>query len=269
MAGFLIVNPRSGSARPRADELVAEAEARGIRVHVLVDGDDPAALARDADGDALGMAGGDGSLAAVADAAIARDLPFVCIPHGTRNHFARDVGLDPRDPIAALDAFADRHEQRTDVGRIAERLFLNNVSIGVYAELVRRREHHRRRGEALARLRALLLFARRHEPLRLAVDGEPLDARILLVSNNRYDPELFSLGERPRLDEGSLYLYCAAGLLPRHWEGPTRKREVTIDAGGRRVPAAIDGEPATLETPLRLTVEPGALRMLLPQASSE
>jgi diacylglycerol kinase family enzyme len=269
MAGFLIVNPRSGSATPGTSDLVAEAEARGIRVHVLVDGDDPAALARDADGDALGMAGGDGSLAAVADAAIARDLPFVCIPHGTRNHFARDVGLDPRDPIAALDAFADRHEQRTDVGRIAERLFLNNVSIGVYAALVRRREHHRRRREALARLRALLLLARRHEPLRLTVDGEPLDARILLVSNNRYDLELFSLGERPRLDEGSLYLYCAAGLLPRHWEGPTPKREVTIDARSRRVPAAIDGEPATLEPPLRLTVEPSALRLLLPQASSE
>ena len=47
------------------------------------------------------MAGGDGSLATVAAAALAHDLPFVCVPAGTRNHFARDLGLDPADPIAA------------------------------------------------------------------------------------------------------------------------------------------------------------------------
>jgi diacylglycerol kinase family enzyme len=269
MAGFLILNPRSGSARPGADELVAEAETRGVHVHVLGDGDDPAAIARAADADALGMAGGDGSLAAVAEAAVERDLPFVCIPFGTRNHFARDVGLDPDDPLAALAAFTDRQERRIDVGRAGGRLFLNNVSIGVYAKLVHRRERRRRRREALARLRALLLLAQRHEPLGLTADGEPVDARILLVSNNRYDLSLFSLGERPRLDEHSLYLYCAGGPLPRHWEGPTAKGALTIDAGGRSVPAAIDGEPVTLELPLELTVEPGGLRLLLPQPNSE
>ncbi len=45
------------------------------------------------------MAGGDGSLAPVADVALARDAAFVCIPFGTRNHFARDLGLDRDDPI--------------------------------------------------------------------------------------------------------------------------------------------------------------------------
>ena len=50
------------------------------------------------------MAGGDGSLAAVAEVAIERDLPFVCIPFGTRNHFARDLGLDRDDPLGALAA---------------------------------------------------------------------------------------------------------------------------------------------------------------------
>ena len=83
------------------------------------------------------MAGGDGSLAAVAQAALAHDLPFVCIPAGTRNHFARDLGLDPADPIAALDALSDGVEGRIDVGEVNGRVFLNNVSLGIYAEAVR------------------------------------------------------------------------------------------------------------------------------------
>jgi diacylglycerol kinase family enzyme len=264
MEGLLIVNPRSGSARPDAVELEEEARGRGIGVHVLAQGEDPAAVARNARAEALGMAGGDGSLAAVAAVAVERDLPLVCVPFGTRNHFARDLGLDPADPVAALDAFVDGTQRSVDVGRAGGRLFLNNVSLGVYARLVHRRERHRRRREALARLRALLLLARRHEPLELTVDDEPVEARVLLVSNNLYALDLFSLGERPRLDEGSLYLYRAAGLLPRRWDGPTKARELTIDARLPRVAAAIDGEPATLDLPLHLAVEPGALRVLVP-----
>ena len=79
------------------------------------------------------MAGGDGSLAAVAEVAIEQDVPFVCIPFGTRNHFARDLGLDRDDPLAALAAFDGGVERRVDVGRVGDRLFLNNVSLGLYA----------------------------------------------------------------------------------------------------------------------------------------
>lgn len=84
-------------------------------MHVLERGDDVGELASTVEATALGMAGGDGSLAPVATAAIARDLPFVCIPFGTRNHFARDAGL-PDDPLEALDAFGGV-ERRIDVGR--------------------------------------------------------------------------------------------------------------------------------------------------------
>ena len=266
MGGFLIVNPRAGSARPDAAQLADEAQARGIEVHILRPGEDPAATASTADADALGMAGGDGSLAAVAAVAIQRGLPLVPVPFGTRNHFARDVGLDPADPVATLAAFETGLERHVDVGRAGDRLFLNNVSLGVYARLVHRRERHRRRREALARLRALLLLVRPHEPLELSVDGEPVEARILLVSNNRYALDLFSLGERPRLDEGCLYVYRAAGPLPRHWDGPTAAPDVTIDSRRRRVAAAIDGEPVQLEFPLRIAIEPKALRVLVPQS---
>ena len=257
------MNPRSGDDRPSADELRDEADSRGIQVHLLGEDDDLAELAREADADALGMAGGDGSLAVVADVAIERGLPFVVVPFGTRNHFARDVGLDRDDPIAALDAFTGGRERSIDVGRVNGRAFLNNVSLGLYAQLVHRREGHRRRREALARLRALALLARDRSSLGLTVDGDAVETHVALVANNAVQLDLFSLGERERLDEGLLHLNLAHGLLPGSWEERTGERFV-IDSQRGNLQAAIDGEPAALETPLEFTVEAGALRVLLP-----
>src|SRR5439155_22981194 len=168
--------------------------------------DDLDELAREAPVGPLGMAGGDGSLGVVAGVAIERDLPFVCVPYGTRNHFARDLGLDRDDPLGALAAFDEGAERPVDVGRTNGRLFLNNVSLGVYARLVHRREQHRRRREALARLRALAIVATHREPVGITIDGTPVEAHVVLVANNSYTLELLSLGERERLDEGCLHL---------------------------------------------------------------
>ena len=207
MAGLLILNPRSGSDSPSADELAEEARSRGIEVHLFRDGEDLEEIARTADADALGMAGGDGSLAPVASVAIERDLPFVSIPFGTRNHFARDLGLDRDDPLAALEAFGGT-ERRVDVGKVNGRVFLNNVSLGMYAQLVHEREEHRRRRELLARARAVAIALRDFSTRGVSVDGEPMQVRVLLVSNNDYTLDLFSIGERERLDEGLLHLYA-------------------------------------------------------------
>jgi diacylglycerol kinase family enzyme len=263
MAPFLIVNPHSGDDGG-ADELLAEAAARGIQAHVLDPEDDVATLAREADADALGMAGGDGSLAQVAAVAIERDLPFACIPFGTRNHFARDVGLDRDDPIGALDAFVDGTERRIDVARANGRLFLNNVSLGVYARLVNRRERQRRRRVAFARLRALAILATNREPVGITVDGEPIRARVVLVSNNAYELGVLSIGERGRLDEGLLHLYAPLGVLRSSWDERSGER-FAIDAATGRIHAAVDGEPEVLETPVEFAIEPRALRVLLPR----
>jgi diacylglycerol kinase family enzyme len=258
MAGFLLVNPRSGKASPTADELVEAARARGIDAHVLQPGEDAAESARRADAQALGIAGGDGSLAAVAGVALERDVRFVCVPFGTRNHFARDVGLDRNDPLAALEAFRG-HERRIDVGRANDRLFLNNVSLGIYARLVHRREHHRRRREALARVRAWLAPLTQREQLGITVDGVPVDARLVLVGNNAYILELPTIGARNRLDEGILALYVVqGGVDERHGQ------RFVVDARARIVNAAVDGEPEVLVTPIDFHVQPRALRLLLP-----
>jgi diacylglycerol kinase family enzyme len=259
---LLIVNPRSGDGG--ADALLAAARELGLRTHLLANGESPGEVARAAEAEALAMAGGDGSLGAVAAVAIERDLPFACVPFGTRNHFARDVGLDRDDPIAALDALTGGMERRIDVGRVNDRLFLNNVSLGVYARLVHRREHHRRRSEAFARLRALAAVAAHRHPVRLTVDGTPLHAHAVLVSNNAYELSVFSLGERLSLDEGLLHLYAPTGLLRSDWEEQSAER-FTVGASTARVRAAVDGEPALFETPIELRVEPRALRVLVPR----
>ena len=260
------MNPRSGDDRPSAEDLRDEAERHGIEVRLLAEDDDAVELARKADADALGMAGGDGSLAPVAAVAIERELPFVVVPFGTRNHFARDVGLDRDDPVRALDAFLKARERHVDVGRVNGDLFLNNVSLGLYADLVHRRESHRRRGEALARLRALVLLARDRSTLGITVDGQPVETHVALIANNDYQLDLFSLGERQGLDAGRLHLHIAHGLLPGSWQERAGDRFV-IDSIRGRLHAARDGEPAELDTPLEFTIEPRALRVLLPPGS--
>ena len=265
MSAILFVNPGSGKGGPTVEELTAAARELGVQVHVLEEDDDLVDLAREADAEVVGMAGGDGSLGAVAQVAVERDLPFVCIPWGTRNHFANDVGLDTDDPLASLTAFRDGVERRVDLGRVGDQIFLNNVSLGVYARLVHRRERRRQRGETFARLRALAISLKdRRRSERLVVDGQPLRASAVLVANNEYRLDLFSIGERDRVDEGTLAIYAAHGLRRLRWT-ERKAPSVRIETSRKSTRAAIDGEPVLLESPLELRVEPGALRLLVPR----
>ena len=267
MRGLLLVNPGSGKGGPTPAELAAAAP-EGVVVRALEEGDDLARLAREADADVLGMAGGDGSLGTVAGVAVERDVPFVCVPYGTRNHFAKDVGLDASDPIAALAAFRSGVERRVDVGRLGERVFLNNVSLGLYARLVHRRERRRRRDMAFARLRALALSVLDHRwTERFVVDGTPVRASVVLVANNEYALELLTVGARERLDEGLLHVYVARGLRRLRWS-ETSAAEVTVETRRPTAHIAVDGEPVLVRSPVRLRVEPRALRLLVPAAGA-
>ncbi len=231
----LFVNPRSG--RGRGSEIGTEAARRGI--HVLDLGEDAPPEA-----EVVGVAGGDGSMRGVAGIATGRGIPFVCVPCGTRNHFARDLGLDLGDPVAAIAAYDASVERLVDLGEANGGVFVNNVSLGAYALY-----QHGRLGRLLDR--------RRRETL---VDGEHVRAAILLVGNNRYD----RLGRRAQLDAGELSVYATAGLLPRVAIERTAERVEIELPGLAQVEAAIDGEAVTLEARLALAVRPRALRVLLP-----
>lgn len=272
----LFYNPRSGGGKATQLKLADAARARGIEPIELRPGGDLEQLVRAAvaDGaDALAMAGGDGSQAIVAAIAAEHDLPYACVPAGTRNHFALDLGVDRDDVVGALDAFVHGGERRVDLADVNGRTFVNNVSLGVYAEAVQRR------GYRDAKLRTLLDTV----PDVLGPDGHGIDLRwtgpgghehragaAILVSNNRYRlGRAVGSGTRPHIDDGLLGITVVGssigresrgGLLPqrpwREWTAPAFE----VDAD-HPVPAGIDGEAAELQPPLRFRVRPGVLRV--------
>jgi diacylglycerol kinase family enzyme len=272
---ILFVNPRSGDGTAVRAALADRARERGVEVTVLGADQRLAALVGEAvavGADALGMAGGDGSLAVVAAAAHAHDLPFVCIPAGTRNHFALDLGIDTNDPVGALDAFTDGAERVIDMGRVNGRLFLNNVSLGIYGEAVRRPTYRDAKVRTLFETtREVLGPSSAARELRLVDDvgQEHRDPSIVLVSNNPYALDRPPLhGARPTLDSGRLGVVVLDE--PDTSEAPWRAWTATsleVHAPGR-VHSGIDGEAVDLSPPLEFEVVPAALRVRIPAGHS-
>ena len=245
----LLYNPKSGGGKAERFSLADEAAKRGIESVELTRGADLEKLVRDAvagGADALAMAGGDGSQAVVASIASELDLPYACIPAGTRNHFALDLGVDRDDVVGALDALVEGGERRVDLAEINGRVFVNNVSLGLYAEAVQRDEYRD------AKLRTILNTV----PEALGPDGEGLDlswtgpegeqersGAALLISNNRYRlGRAVGSGTRPRIDAGVL--------------GVT----VVVRATGRRLRAAARSSGASGPPPNSTSIRAGRSR---------
>lgn len=273
-AAVMFWNPKSGDGKALAAGLADEALARGIKPIELQRDDDlrQLVLAEIAAGaDALAAAGGDGTQAIVAAVAADNDLPFACIPAGTRNHFALDLGVDRDDLVGALDAFTNGGEKRVDLGEVNGQVFVNNVSLGLYAEAV---QHEDYRG---AKLRTLLDMAPDVAgpegsglELEWAGDGDQSseDVVAILISNNRYRVgRLLSSGTRPSVEDGLLGVTvfetampgAGDGLLRRPWREWTTP-EIELDAPGP-VAAGIDGEATMLDAPIRFRIRPRALRV--------
>ena len=264
----LFVNPRSGDGAAARYRVLEEARERGVETVLLRSGDDLRARALQvvADGaDALGMAGGDGSLATVAAVALDHDLPFVCIPAGTRNHFALDVGVDRQDVPGALHAFSDGVERLIDVGEVNGRIFLNNVSLGIYGEAVRLAGYRDTKVRTLAETAHRVLSPHGPTPALALVDEtgrEHTRLAIVLVSNNPYALTAPAPGTRPTLAGGRLGIVVLdtpdqRSHPPGHaWSAA--RLEVRAPA---TVHAGIDGEAVELLAPLEFAIRRAALRV--------
>ncbi len=270
----LFLNPRSGGGKAERFQLADEAQKRGIAPVELRPEDDLATLVRAAvdDGvDALAMAGGDGSQAVVAAIAAERGLPYACIPAGTRNHFALDLGVDRKDVVGALDAFVDGGERVVDLAEVNGRVFVNNVSLGLYAAAVQRD------GYRAAKIRTLLDTI----PDVMGPAGRSPDlswtgphgtshssGTVLLISNNTYRFGGLGSGTRPRIDDGLLGIAVAESrrddglrrLVPRRPWREWSAREFEVQSAAQ-VPAGIDGESTVLAPPLRFRSLPSSLRV--------
>jgi hypothetical protein len=263
----LLVNPRSGGGKAARLDLVAQCRARGIEAIMFEPGDDLTMLATAAvrDGaDALGMAGGDGSQAAVAAVAAEHGLPYVCIPAGTRNHFALDLGIDATDVAGALDAFLDGQERRIDLGRVNGRLFVNNVAMGVYGAIVQspatgpQGAHGDQHAAGAGRAGCPAVRASLQRAGRPCHDS----AVLVLVSNNHRRHPRPRRGTRGDLDGGVLGVIALAGPPPRgltEWSTPTFR----VDSA-TPIALGIDGESVEMEPPLDFELLPLALRIRTP-----
>jgi diacylglycerol kinase family enzyme len=283
----LLMNPKSGGGKVGRFDLVEEARRRGIEPVVLAPGDDLLELAERAmagGADVVGMAGGDGSQALVAGVAAAHDVGFVCVPAGTRNHLAMDLGLDRDDVVGALDAFGEAVERRIDLGLVGERVFVNNATAGLYAKIVQSPAYRAHKvGTALELLPAMLGPEATPFDLRFTgPDGtEHASAHLILVSNDRY--QLGSgegFGSRRSIDGGNLGIVAAtfrssaelarlleSGASGRNWRPPGwvewADASFQLDSD-EPVEIGIDGEAMVLDPPIRFRTLPGALRVRIP-----
>jgi diacylglycerol kinase family enzyme len=289
--GVLIINPKAGGGKAQRLNLAKEARERGIEPVLLGGGDDlrELALKAAADGaDVIGMAGGDGSQATVARVARENDLAHVCVPAGTRNHFALDLGLDRNDAVGALDAFTDGVERRIDLAAVNDYVFVNNASLGLYAAVVQEEAYRD----------AKLTTWTRTLPEIVGPDGSSIDLRfagpdgknwpgatVVLVSNNPYRLKGFrGARTRPRLDTGRLGIVATrirgsrdlANLVTLGTLAQSRRFHGLSDwscphfevHSGAAVPVGIDGEAHLLAAPLQFVSLHRALRIRVPRRAN-
>jgi len=237
---------------------------------------------------AVVAAGGDGTVNAVASVLAGTGMSLGVIPGGTLNHFSSDLHI-PTDIAEAVNVLKTGVTKWVDVGTVNGRIFLNNSGLGLYPEMVMKREEIRKYGfrKATALLMASALTLLRFPLLRvrLEVNGRVIErlTPFVFVGNNPYEMDGIQFGVRPRVDSGALCVWVARrtrrfGLLravfQMAFQGLRGVREldllttraVVIRPRGKIVPVSIDGEVFKLPTPLHYEIRPGALRVIVPSS---
>jgi diacylglycerol kinase family enzyme len=231
--------------------------------------------------------GGDGTIAAVAAALVGKEVIFGVLPMGTRNHFAKDLGI-PLELEKAVQTLFTGKVACVDVGEVNGRIFLNNSSIGFYPRVVKERERQQRQGRRkwLALAHAGALMFQQSRTLHVELDGDnthqSYDTPFVFIGNNRYTVAGLDIGTRAALDGGKLWVCTApyAGrlrLLALAVEallGLVQDADLatfeTNTAGMRMhrayVQVATDGEVNMMQTPLHYRIRAGALRVMVPSA---
>jgi diacylglycerol kinase family enzyme len=281
--GTMFLNPSSG-ARLDAAELTAAASEAGIEVVALTRDVDVPAMIRERmrEGRRLFIAaGGDGTVNCVIQPLVHSDAILGVIPLGTFNHFARDAGV-PLDWREALDTALNGTTRQVDAARVNDRFFVNNVSMGLYPELVARREE---RGREYPRWKARLLAAygtlQKYPHVTVTLESEhhqmAVRTHVLMVSNNPYDLSRVGIdAPRTTLEEGRLSVYwlphlprialmrfLAHYLAGRVREAPGfrsfRTSRMKVHASKKHLRVGVDGELFTFHMPLVITIAPKAL----------
>lgn len=292
-AMIVIMNRGAGGPEDPETQIVDLFRALGETPHILHPDDDKdiTAIAREAAESSeqiIVAAGGDGTISAVASELAGTDKILGVLPVGTLNHFAKDLGI-PLELPDAVRTIKEGHTAAVDTGEVNGRVFINNSSLGIYPQIVSRREAQQERlalGKWPAFLWATVQAFRRFPflDLRVEFEGQQLARKtaFLFVGNNEYEIAGFKLGSRARLDAGRLGLYLSHGtgrfglirlalhaLFGRVNQAKDFEAfcvtEARIETSHRRLLVARDGEVERMETPLHYRIRPGALHVLVPR----
>jgi YegS/Rv2252/BmrU family lipid kinase len=232
-------------------------------------------------------AGGDGTINTVIQPLVNTDAILGVIPVGTYNHFAKDLGI-PLGWREALDVVVAGATKPIDTARINERFFVNNVSMGLYPELVARREEKGRDYPRWkARLYAALATLRKYPHIAVTLESEhhqeAVRTHVLMISNNSYDLSRIGI-EAPRvaLEEGRLSVYwlphmprlALTSFIAHYLAGRVRAApgfrsfrtsRVRVQSSKKHFHLGVDGEVVTMETPLVITIVPQSLSVKVPR----
>jgi YegS/Rv2252/BmrU family lipid kinase len=290
---FCLINGRAGTAgiapKRKVEELFLKP---GITAHIveLPDAGSISALIKDATQkkyDVIIAGGGDGTVNAVASEIVGNgEIKLGILPLGTLNHFARDLGIST-DMEEAVETIIAGHVKSVDVGEVNGRIFINNSSLGLYAEMVRLREGlqnsgHRKYLAALwASLRIFARFRRFH--LELHPPGGIAfkhATTMLFVGNNPYEMTWARLGARRFLDLGLLWVVMPTattrlGLLRSLFAVLLDSRKTgdietfhaahfSVASRRRLLKVAVDGEVMQLKPPLNYKIRPRSLQVIVP-----
>ena len=251
----VVVNKASGSSDGAFDAISA---ALPLATVLHWDPDTDLGSLIDGEVEALGVAGGDGTVASVAQIAHQRGLPLAVFPAGTLNHFAKALGLDTdAHTVAAVEAGV---AGRVDMAYIDGVGFLNTASIGGYPEMVRRRDHYSHQyGKWPATAYAIVRTLRHEKPVQLVINGEQMPVWVVFIGNGRYIPRGLAPSWREQLAGGVLdvqylradrrlsrtraVLLSLVGLVDRsHVFGSLESAKVTIESLSGPRATAHDGE---------------------------
>jgi diacylglycerol kinase family enzyme len=226
-------------------------------------------------------AGGDGTINSVIQPLVNSEATLGVVPIGTFNHFARDLGL-PLVWREALKVVLSGTTRQVDAARVNDRFYVNNVSLGLYPELVARREERGRDYPRWkARIYAAIVTLRKYPHATLAIEtdylNEVIRTHVFVVSNNSYDLSRIGI-EAPRsmLEEGRLSVYWLPKVnrmelmrfLAHYFAGRVRTTpgfrsfrtlRLRVQSARKHLDLGIDGEVATMSTPLVITAVPKSL----------
>ncbi|MET0262523.1 MAG: diacylglycerol kinase family protein [Rariglobus sp.] len=299
MKVIVILNAKAGTAAKGSSDLEpaalreafaaagAEAEVRAVPPEEIEDALREAVAARP---DAVIIGGGDGTVRSAAAVLAGTSIALGVLPLGTLNHFAKDLNMPP-DIKKAVPALVGGEIRAVDIGEVNDEVFINNCSLGSYAEAVRRRdalqeEHGHGKWRAMIRASFQTFLRFRRLRLRIALNGggaQRVRTPVVVIANNRYSGHVLNKSMRARLDEGQLWIYTAhvhrhLAALRMALQSLVRRldaadalasepaTEITIENERGTLPVAVDGELIDLKSPLRFRMRASALRVLAPRA---